>query len=516
MKKYSFSVLVLGLALISFSCKAQTDKQPNIVFILADDLGYGDLTIYHPESKISTPHLDRLATGGARFTDAHSGSAVCTPTRYGILTGRYAWRSKLKDGVLWPWESALIEEDRLTMGDMLKSVGYTTAAIGKWHLGMTWPTKDGTVVPDSIRSGEWAMGGEKRLGFGHKVDYEQPIQHGPITRGFDYYFGDDVPNYPPYAFIENDKVVKEPTIMKPSAVYGNPGIFQEGWDLTAVMPAIQQRSVAYIRNTEEKFKRRQDKPFFLYLALTAPHTPIAPSEEFIGKSNAGRYGDYVMQVDHLVGEVVKTLEEEGMLDNTLIVFSSDNGSPARDGSNMAGATRSVVEKYGHQPSGRFRGIKASIYEGGHRVPLIVHWPKVVKPAVSEQTVCLTDFMATFAGIVGYRLPQNAGEDSYDLQQVLAGKETKDPVREATVHHSGNGQFAIRRGKWKLVLGGGSGGWTKPRNDAEAEEMGLPMVQLFDLENDPAEENNLEAAHPELVHDLTALLEKYKEAGRSRP
>jgi arylsulfatase A-like enzyme len=290
----------------------------------------------------------------------------------------------------------------------------------------------------------------------------------------------------------------------------------EGWKLKDVLPAITQKATDYIRNKEVIFKRNEDKPFFLYFPLTAPHTPIAPVERFEGTSKAGTYGDFVQEVDWVVGQIMDALEEKGLANNTLVIFTSDNGSPGRDGTNMAGPTQSVL-KYNHDPSYHFRGMKADIWEGGHRVPFIARWPGEIKSnTTSSEIICLTDFMATAAVIIGEELPNDAAEDSYNLLPVLKGGSYEKPLREATVHHSGAGQFAIRKGKWKLIPGGGSGGWTPPRRDEAAKEKGLPLIQLYDMSQDVDESNNLYDQYPEVVDSLKELLEAYKSEGRSVP
>ena len=520
MKSLLYYLLVFSAFFMLVSCssndKSQKDEfsNPNIIFILADDLGYGDISCLNPESKIVTPNIDKLSSEGITFTDAHSGSAVCTPTRYGILTGRYCWRSKLKNSVLWPWDEPLIEPERLTVGEMLKQNGYTTACIGKWHLGWEWTTTDSSRMNANLRVGEWKRGGELRKEFSEKIDFSASIKNGPITRGFDYYYGDDVPNFPPYCFIENDKTVGIPNIQKPNGMYGNAGVMVEGWELENVIPSLTQKAVDYIKNREVIFKRKEDTPFFLYFTLTAPHTPIAPTKNFQGTSKAGAYGDFVQEVDWTVGQIMQALKDEGLAENTLVVFTSDNGSPGRDGTNMGGAISSVT-KYGHNPSYQFRGTKADIYEGGHHVPFFARWPERMKPGItSEEIICLTDFMATCASIVGVELPVNSAEDSYDLLPILLGEIYNSPLREATVHHSGAGQFAIRKGNWKFIQGGGSGGWTSPANDNQAEKLGLPLVQLYNLNNDIGETINVYDKHPEVVDELQKLLEKYKVDGRS--
>lgn len=504
--------LILGIWIIC-GCNRDTEKYPNIVYILADDMGYGDVSCLNPGSKISTPNLDRLAQEGITFTDAHSGSAVCTPTRYGILTGRYCWRSPLKSSVLWPWDGPLIEPDRLTVGGFLKQHGYSTACIGKWHLGWDWATRDGSGMNEEIPLGKWDPA--IRGALADKVDFSAEIKNGPVTRGFDYYFGDDVPNFPPYCFIENNRTIGLPSLMKPDTMYGNPGVMVEGWNLEEVMPALTRKAVEYIKAGagEGLFKRDRDKPFFLYFPLTAPHTPIAPTADFRGKSQAGAYGDFVQEVDWTVGQVMKALEEAGLAENTLLIFTSDNGSPGRDGTSMGGPTSSV-RAFGHNPSYIFRGIKADIWEGGHHVPFFARWPgKIIPGSESDEIICHTDLLATCAAILEKSLPISAGEDSYNILPALQGEQYDKPIREATVHHSIDGSFAIRQGKWKLEICAGSGGWSKPGNSM-AKDMGLPEIQLYDLSADPKEENNLYNQYPGVVEDLSSLLQKYRDEGRS--
>ncbi len=489
--------------------QSKNDKRtlPNIVYILADDMGYGDLACQNPDSKTPTPNLDKLASEGIRFTDAHSPSAVCSPTRYGILTGRYCWRTRLKSSVLWPWDKPLIDANRLTVSKLMKAYGYDTACIGKWHLGWDWPTTDGK-EPVGIGKTNVANSGTN-------VDFKKPIANGPTSRGFDYYFGTAVPNFPPYCFIENEKTVGIPAGNKPKNMFGSPGPILEGWKLEEILPGLQRRAVEYIdakggRLSNPVFRQTAGKPFFLYMPLTAPHTPIAPAHQFKGKSKAGAYGDFVCQVDHVAGQVIDALKRNGLADNTLVIFTSDNGSPGRDGTNMSGKPNSV-RRFGHNPSYIFRGIKADAWDGGHRVPFIARWPGHIKPgSVSNETICHVDLMSTCAAILGYKLPPNAGEDSYNILLALTGRNLKKPIRQATVHHSGNGMFAIRQGKWKLILGRGSGGWSgrgKPED---------PPVQLYDMSVDVSERINLCNEHPDIVEALTQLLQKYKVQGYSRP
>jgi len=470
-------------------------RKPNVVVILADDMGYGDLACQNPDSRIPTPHLDTLARQGTRFTDAHSPSAVCTPTRYALLTGRYCWRTSLKRGVLRPWGRPLIEPDRLTVPAMLRARGYDTACIGKWHLGWDWRTADGQPV--------------KVGSLGQGTDLTPPTADGPTPRGFDSYFGTAVPNYPPYCFIENDHTVGIPTKPKPKSMFGNPGPMLEGWDLVKILPALQRRAVDFIESHARQAKPA--RPFFLYMPLTAPHTPIAPAPEFRGKSRAGAYGDFVCQVDHVVGQVMAALDRHHLADNTLLIFTSDNGSPGRDGTHMSGPTNSV-RRYGHNPSHIYRGIKADVWDGGHRVPYIARWPRHVPAgATSAELICHVDLMGTLAAILGLDLPDDAGEDSYNILPALLGHKPDKPIREAVIHHSIGGMFAVRQGTWKLILGQGSGGWTRGGKGPDE-----PPGQLYDLAADPGETKNLWRDRPEVVERLSALLERYKKQTHSRP
>ncbi|NOX90472.1 MAG: arylsulfatase [Calditrichaeota bacterium] len=480
-----------------FNACSNKKSLPNIVYILADDLGYGDVRCLNPESGIPTPNIDSLAKDGMVFTDAHSGSAVCTPTRYGILTGRYAWRSRLQSGVLTGYSPHLIEPSRLTVASLLKKFGYRTAAIGKWHLGMDWATKDGYKYSDA-----WGETGEH-------VDYSQTIKNAPTDLGFDYFFGISASlDMTPYVYIENRNVLREPDKIIPASdgyAFYRSGPVAPDFKHERVLPVITQKAVDFIRN---HVQNRKSQPFFLYFSLTAPHTPILPTKEFRGKSGIGPYGDFVMQCDGSVGQILNALDELNLSDNTLVIFTSDNGpSPA--------ANFKHLREMGHLSSYIFRGYKADIYEGGHRIPFIARWSgNIPQGSAYEHPVCLTDLMATLAAIVGYELPDDAGEDSVNLLPVLKGG-MKTPVREAVVHHSINGSFSIRQGKWKLELCPGSGGWSSP-TPKEAREKGLPPVQLYDLSADIGEQKNVQDRFPEIVDRLTKLLKKYAEEGRSTP
>jgi arylsulfatase A-like enzyme len=479
--------------------------KPNVVSILCDDLGYGDVKCNNPEGKIATPHVDWLAGAGIRFTDAHTTSSVCTPTRYSVLTGRYAWRSRLQSGVLGGLSPRLIEPGRLTVAELLRQHGYRTACIGKWHLGMDWPRKpDAPGFDDRIENGPE----------GWSADYSRPIANGPNAVGFDHYFGIAASlDMVPYTFIENDRVTAVPTVDKAfPMMFGKPqrvtrrGPGAEAFEAADVLPALTRKAVEYI--SQHAADARAGKPFFLYLPLNAPHTPIAPTPEWQGRSGLNPYADFVMETDACIGQVARALDEHGLAGNTLLVVTSDNGcSPEADFPALLGK--------GHNPSCVLRGHKADIWDGGHRVPLVVRWPGKVQPgSTSGELVSLVDFTATCAEILGVKLPDNAAEDSMSILPALLGKPGK-PLREALVHHSIDGKFSIRQGPWKLELCPGSGGWSRP-NDREAIKEGLPRVQLYDMTRDLGEQKNLEAGHPEVVKRLTALLEKYVADGRSTP
>jgi arylsulfatase A-like enzyme len=512
MKTSSFLLALAILSFLGFSSCTKHLEQPNIILFLADDMGYGDPQSYVSGSKVPTPNIDKLAEEGTRFTDAHAPASVCTPTRYAILTGRYAWRTRLKRGVLGPYSSPLIEADRLTLPAMLKEQGYSTACIGKWHLGMQWATNNNSALPE-----KWDRDHDQS-----QIDHSKKISAGPLTAGFDYYFGVNVPNFPPYIFIENDELIGDPSVPKPDTMYGNPGMMLPGWKLEDILPTLADKAVSYIDNYA---RSKSDKPFFLYFSSTAPHTPIVPAKEFQGKSEAGPYGDLVHQTDFSLGEIMKALERNGLKKNTLVIFTSDNGSPARAGDlHLHGRdfheTGSVVTKFGHNPNAPWRGMKADIWEGGHRVPFVVSWPgNTPENSISNEAICAIDIMAGIAKIVGYDLPLDAAEDSWDISDLFLGKKVgidanQDPVREAIVHHSGSGKFAIRKGKWKLIPQLGSGGWTKP-NSVNSKDS-IIKGQLYDMESDPEENNNLWQEYPEIVEELNVLLEKYKAEGRSTP
>ncbi|MFT4688482.1 MAG: arylsulfatase A [Limisphaerales bacterium] len=492
-KTASLCALVFLTPIVGFLSAAN----PNIIFILADDMGVGDVDVLSERCKIKTPHLDQLASEGMAFTDAHSSSSVCTPTRYAIVTGRYNWRSRLQSGVCWGWSRRLIEPDRITVGNFLQKNGYRTAAIGKWHMGMNWPLKRGGYADD----GDTFV---KDFADAYEVDYLKPVKQGPTTVGFDYFFGISASlDMPPYVFIRNDKPLVTKIVTKGFPRKGPADVDFEDVD---VLPRITEEAVKFIGDNAARSKA--GKPFFVYFPLNAPHTPISPTKEFLGKSGLNKYGDFTMQVDWTVGQVMKALDRTGLADNTLLIFTTDNGcSPQAKFAELAAK--------GHFPSDVYRGHKADIFEGGHRVPFIARWPGKVKAGtISSQTICQSDLFATAAAIIEQRVPKNAAEDSVSFLPALLGRD-KNPLREATVHHSINGTFSIRQGKWKLALCPGSGGWSSPR-PGRSDFSEMPVLQLFDLDADIGETKNVQARHPQVVAKLSQLLQSYVDRGRSTP
>lgn len=495
-------MLCLAAALVSPARSAEPSR-PNIVYILADDLGYGDLGSYNKDSKIPTPNLDRLASAGMRFTDAHAPTSVCTPTRYSILTGRYCWRTRMGTGVLGIWGKPLIPETRLTVPSLLKQQGYATACLGKWHLGWNWPTKDGQPP---------ATGGDKLS----NVDFTKAIGGGPTTIGFDSFFGVDLPNFPPYCWIDQDRTVGIPSVVS-RPEFNRPGPMLPDWQWVEIMPELTRRAVAYVESQGPKTSVAAAKPFFLYLPLTAPHYPVVPAKEFQGKSKAGEYGDFVAQVDDTVGKVLDALKRKGLADNTLVIFTSDNGPEISN--EVKPGVYDRWQQFQHASMGELRGAKRDAWEGGHRVPFVASWPgKIPAGVTSAETICHVDFMATVAAIVGAKLPDNAAEDSYNILPVLRGEKLEAPVRPATVHHSAQGKFAIRRGDWVLIDAANGDDnkepdwFKKERGYTEHDQPG----ELFDVRQDLSERRNQYAQQPEIVRELKELLKKYQREGRSTP
>jgi arylsulfatase A-like enzyme len=461
-------------------------KQPNIVYILCDDLGIGDVSSYNPSSKIITPNIDKLAQSGVRFTDVHTGSSVSTPTRYGLITGRYAWRTPLKEGVLFGYSKALIEPERETVASMLHKKNYNTACIGKWHLGWNWANIDE---------------GQKNM------DFSKPVTGGPKDVGFDYSYNIvGSLDMPPYVYVENALPTSIPTDTcagNGGLKYYRRGITATGFKHEEVLSVFTSKALVYIKE-----KSKDTKPFFLYLPLTAPHTPILPTKEFQGKSGLTPYGDFVLMCDDVLKKVVVQLKESGVYDNTIIVFTSDNGC-------SKAADIASLNAKGHYPNGIYRGAKSDIWDGGHRVPFIVSWPKSVKPKVSNKLVCITDLFRTIAELEKVKLADNMAEDSYSFLNELTEKKTLEPQRETIIHHSIDGMFAIRKGDWKLILCSNSGGWSLP-NAKSSESKTLPAIQLYNMKTDTEEKNNQYDKQPEMVAELTALITKQVKEGRSTP
>jgi arylsulfatase A-like enzyme len=486
---------------VPFAQPAEPVSRPNVIVILADDLGYGDVQCNNPErGKIRTPNIDRIAAEGMRFTDGHSSSGVCSPSRYTLLTGRYHWRTRLQAGIVGVFGGPLIAPDRLTIASLFQQRGYRTACIGKWHLGWEWPIPETeaalfhakALTPDNQPTPE-------QRALWQRV-FSQPVTNGPTTRGFDSYFGTDVPNWPPYCFVENDRTLGIPTTFLRADLLGNnqaslAGPALEGWTLEPILPALSDRACGFISRAAA-----DATPFFLYLPLTAPHTPLAVTEEWKGQSQLGVYADFVMQTDAVVGRILAAIDEHHAADNTLVFFTSDNGCAPYIGV-------PEMERNGHFPSGPLRGYKSDVWEGGHRVPFLVRWPTVVKGgSVCGQLVLQADILATCAEILAAELPANAAEDSFSLLPLLRGSE--QPVRQSAIHQSSGGLPAIRRGDWKLIFGPGSGGWSKERDAQKA--------QLYNLAEDLGEKRNLYAEQPEIAAELTALMEQIVANGRSTP
>ena len=490
--------------LVVFGCSLQAADKPNILIIYADDLGFGDLTCYNAKSKIPTPHLDKLASTGGRFTDGHSSSGICTPSRYALLTGRHHWRDF--HGIVNAFGGSVFTPERLTLPEMLQSKGYHTACIGKWHLGWDW---------NAIRTpGTPRTNGKKKRNGPDDFDWSKRIPDGPLAHGFDHYFGDTVINFPPYAWIEDDKMAQVPDTMMdtktwPKIKEGNwecrPGPMVTGWNPYDVLPTLTDKGVAYIESRKGK-----DEPFFLYFALPCPHAPIIPNDTYDGKSGAGPYGDLVVETDAMIGRLLAALDKAGVADNTIVVFTADNGPEhyayARDA------------KFGHWSAHPLRGLKRDIYEGGHHVPFIVRWSGIVKPGSTHDVlVSQIDLMATFASALGAKLPNDAAEDSHDMLPYLRGE--SDHVRNIHVHNTYANQFAIRDGDWLLIdakTGYRSRGypdWEKrhgyPGDDKQP-------VELYNLRDDLGQRNNVAKKDPARVKYMQTLLAKIHKAGRSRP
>ena len=480
-------------------------NKPNIIYILADDMGYGDMGCNNPDSKIPTPNLDRLAEQGMRFTDAHAGSSVCTPSRYNILTGRYSWRTRLKRGIVWEWDAPLIEPEQKTVAQLLRDEAYATHCVGKWHLGWNWATTHGRHPNEDVEFGEW--NDPLREEVGKTIDYTKPIEGGPVDRGFDSYFGVDVPNFHPYTWFEDDHLVEQPSIDKPEGMYGHPGLMVPGWKLEDMIPELTRRAVNRIEE-----QATADQPMFLYFPLTSPHSPVVPNEPFKGMSGAGNYGDFVCEVDWVVGQVCDALERTGQAENTLLIFTSDNGPEVRTRDDVGVYER--AQNDGHYSMGGLRGVKRDVWEGGHRVPFIARWPAITpEGTVCRQLVTLGDFMATCAEIIGVELGDGEGEDSVSMLPLLKGS-VDVPVRDFAIHHSDTGKFAVRKGDWVLIDAPSGGDnrepdWFKADRGYTAHDS---SGELFNLRKDISEHTNCYSEHPEVVDELLEILHNIRTTG----
>jgi arylsulfatase A-like enzyme len=478
---------LLTLLACSLALCAADARKPNILIILADDLGYGDVHAYNPtRGKIPTPHIDKLITEGMRFTDGHSSSGVCSPSRYALLTGRYHWRTRLQSGIVGVFGEPLIAPDRLTVASLAKQHGYRTAAIGKWHLGWDWPIPEGDrTLFRNFKEADKSSPETNRATWA-KV-FDQKISGGPTTRGFDSYFGTDVPNWPPYCFIENDRTIGIPSVPLPAEFFRNhlastPGPALPDWKLEAILPALTERACAFITNAASK-----PEPFLLYLPLTTPHTPLAVNAEWKGKSGLNNAAaDLIMETDAAVGKVLAALEASGAAKDTLVLFTSDNGFASYVGVKD-------LEKQGHFPSGPLRDYKTSVYEGGHRVAFVARWPgQVVAGSTCNQLVHQADIIATVGDILQAKLPVNAAEDSFSFLPLLKGSST--PTRQNAISCAAAGTPGLRLGSWKYIP-------TQP-------------AQLYDLSSDLGETKNLAAEQPERAAEMKILLEKLIRDGRS--
>ncbi|WOO39889.1 arylsulfatase [Rubellicoccus peritrichatus] len=496
--KKTFCALVFALCIVHTSF----GKLPNIIILYADDMGYGDLAIENPKSKIPTPNLDQLAREGLIFTDGHSSSGICTPSRYSLLTGRYHWRDF--HDIVHSMGPSVFKDGVLTMPEMLRKQGYTTACIGKWHLGWDW---------DAIRK----QGNDPKSLEHDAFDWSKAIPDGPLAHGFDYYFGDSVINFPPYTWIQDDKVLKAPDMtLDPKEITAKTkegswevrsGPAVSDWDFYQVLPTMAEHGVSYIESRKDS-----DKPFFLYFSFPSPHAPIIPNDEFDGKSEAGAYGDFVYQTDYICGQLMDALERVGLADNTLVVFTADNGPEHyayirnRD--------------FSHWSSAPFRGLKRDIYEGGHHVPFIIRWPDVIEAnRKTNALVSQIDLMATFAAITDYDLPHGAAVDSHNLLPLLEKSGRSSQVRKSHVHNTYKKRYALRHGDWVLIDGtngyhtGVRADWEK-LHDYEADDD--QPVELYNLKEDIGQKSNLAKSEPQRVEEMQDLLQEIREKGYSAP
>jgi len=505
----AFAFLFTSILSLTLSAK---EGPPNILFILADDLGYGDVGCYNPDSKVPTPHLDQLALDGIRFTDAHSPSTVCTPTRYSVLTGRMAFRTGMRGVFTGVGGPCMIEEGRLTVGGMLQERGYKTALFGKWHVGMTFYDKEGKPI------------NKNGLEPVKRIDYSRAIPDAPVHRGFDFFYGSVCCPTTDwlYAFIEGDRIPVPPTKIidrgplpkHPYSQDNRPGMIAPGYKMEEIDLQFLDKSLEFL---EQHAQAKEKAPFFLFHSTQAVHLPSFPADQFKGKTKAGPHGDFIFELDYIVGELLGALDKHGFADNTLVIFSSDNGPEVP-------TVLSMRNDYNHDGARPWRGVKRDNWEGGHRVPFIARWPGKIKPgSTSSQTLCLTDLMATCAAITGAKIPEKAGEDSVNMLPAILSEDQGKQIRKYTLHQTISLALAIRRGPWKYLDHKGSGG----NNYTRAGRWGMKKYivpekapqapgQLYNLNSDPGETENLYYKNPEIVKELKEKLEQFKESGRSAP
>ncbi|MCG6190682.1 sulfatase family protein [Maribellus maritimus] len=515
MKVQFFSFLFfVATTFIPQLSKAQ--EMPNIIFIFADDMGYGDVSCNNPYSRVSTPAIDQLAKEGIRFTEAHSAGSVCTPSRYGLITGRYFFRAP-KQRSHWGYLSPYISPERETIGDMLKKSGYTTACIGKWHLGLNWQRKDKSLP---------LIEAQGRAGYTN-VDFSLPVSGGPYDLGFDYSFIMPASlDMPPYVFVKNNEVVDQEIIltadMYPNrlektefawdkkyindddiywerGVWWRNGEMSKSFNVEECLDAITKEGLAFIERVSET-----ENPFFLYLPLTGPHTPWVPNKHFKGKTGLGTYGDFIMQIDNIVAQITELIKEQGIEKNTMIIFSSDNGA--------AWETEDILQ-YAHQSNWGRRGMKGDTWDGGHHIPLVIKWPEKIKAGtIYNYDIGLTDFYATFADMTHQEMNENEAEDSYSFMTVLNGNR-EEKFRDHIIYLSSSGKLAIKKGDWKYIQGLGSGGFSYPANLSPVKNG--PTSQLYNMKKDIEEKNNLFLQKPKIAEELNTYLKKLVENGYSR-
>lgn len=512
-------VMCIMLQVLFVVPSIQAASTPSVVLILADDMGIGDVSALNPNAKIKTPAIDRLVQEGVRFVDAHTASAVCTPTRYGLLTGRYCWRTRLKSRVLNGYSPCLIDKDRSTLATVFNRRGYATALIGKWHLGLGWTTRAGDVIQ---YEGQVSPVDEAQ------IDFSKPIQHGPVDLGFDYFYGVSASwDFPPYVFIQNRQVTVLPTRkaggrLRPVSqeelslvaaakneketkrardafpkMSWRPGLAAPEMKVEDAVRIITDKTVAYLET------QSADSPFFLYMSLTAPHTPVVPRASFLGKSRCGSYGDFVMEVDDAVRQVYQTLQKKGLLENTILIFTADNGA------SLKGITSYMQEKYDHSPSFIYSGFKARLEEGGHRVPFVLSWPSRLQGGqVCETPICLNDLYATFSDLLGHTRRDDEAEDSFSFMAQLQSPDAENPHPDRVlVHHDFTGNFAVRKGDWKLLL-------KKPKAQFRDDPQPPLNFCLYNLSQDPSEKQDLYHAKPAIVQQLMQALNQAILKGRT--